>query len=420
MIDIATRCVIVMSVKKEVQMNNNVAIVGDFFGDEAKAAITNYLCKDNFRYVVRFSGSSNAGHTLYHKGQKIVRHLIPSADFSIKDQFAFLGSDMVINPEELLKEIKDNMNVFPNMAKQIIVDPDAFLITKEHLEEDRENVKTIGSTGKGVTPAYRSKVSRKGIQISSLLANNSEITNALIELGVQFKYSYELYDDFKKSKILFEGAQSILLDQNFGTYPYVTSGSCGLNGVINSGFVSFMPSEVIGVGKCYSTRVGNGPYVTEIVDERGEIIRQKGKEFGATTGRSRRCGWLDLPALKYACVKGGITKLAITKLDILEGMDEIPVCTSYDKELRCGSDFNIVNPIYSNIKGWTDCKDIAQIMPFINMVESYTDTEVKYISCGVGENDIINLQNIKKSTNDIMLMPNSKAFSSIPVFKEAL
>lgn len=372
---------------------NNIAVFGAVFGDEGKARIVNWLAKD-FKYVARFSGSSNAGHTLYYNGTKIVRHLLPSADFSVENNCAFLGAGMVINPEELLSEIQENMKIFPNLATKVIVDPDVFIITKRHLEEDKENIKTIGSTGKGVSPAYRDKINRKGTRISDLIKDNDNVILALKQLGVQFKYSLELYEDFEKSNILFEGAQSILLDYNFGMYPYVTSGECGLNGIINAGFAKFLPKTVYGIAKCYSTRVGEGPFPTEIFGEEAEKLRQKGGEFGATTGRPRRVGWLDLPSLDYSCKKGGITDLVITKFDILNGMESIPICTSYEKDPICPSDFFDAQPEYINMPGWHDVvtyNKLHQISDFVDLIENQIKLPVKYISCGVNEDDIIEL-----------------------------
>lgn len=368
----------------------NIAVVGGFYGDEAKARIAHYLAKD-YKYIVRFSGSENAGHTLYHKGKKIVRSLIPSADFSVPDQYAFLGSGMVINPTSLYNEIKRNQEVFPYLAKKIIVDPDAFIISQDHVEQDKANVSKIGSTGKGVTPAYVDKINRNGTKLSALIRDNAPIIQLLKEEGVQFKYCYQLYNEFKQSPILFEGSQSVLLDYNFGSHPNVTSGECGLNGIINAGFAEFIPEDIYGVIKCYSTRVGNGPYPTELFGKEAEELREKGEERGAVTGRPRRTGWLDLPALKYACNKSGINKLVITKFDVLNGMSKVPVCTSYDKELICSDDFNYVKPNYTYLDGWKNARDVSQLLPFISLVESTVNRKVEYVTYGVNENDVCNI-----------------------------
>ena len=367
--------------------DKNSAIIGGFFGDEAKARIANWMAK-NFRYVVRFSGSSNAGHTFYYNGQKIVRHLLPSVDFSIKEHFAFLGSGMAINPEELIKEIKENEAIFPNIADKIIVDPDAFVITKEHLEEDKINVKTLGSTGKGVSPCYRDRINRKGIRILDLIKDNNENILYLQQMGVQFKHSLELYDDFIKSPILFEGAQSALLDINFGTYPCVTSGDCGVGGIFNAGFAFAMPKEIYGIVKAYATRVGHGPFPTELFGEEAERLRALGLEYGATTGKPRRIGWLDLVALNYVCKKAGLTKLIISKFDILNGMKKVPVCNSYNKQVFCGEDFFDVKPNYINLPGWNDASNVEELKPFIKYIVDYVGLPIKYVSFGTGNEHI--------------------------------
>lgn len=370
----------------------NIAVIGAFFGDEGKARVINYLAKD-YKYVVRFGGGSNAGHTLYQNNVKIVRHLLPSADFTA-NQYAVLASGMVINPSELLKEVKESEKLFPGCAKKIIVDPDAFVITSDHLEEDLQNVKSFGSTGKGISVAYRDKIYRKGIKIKQILHSSVELLE-LQKMGVQFKYNLELYDEFKNNPIIFEGAQAVLLDINAGTYPFVTSGDCSLGGIFNSGFSYAMPTKVYGVIKAYSTRVGDGPFPTEIFGEEAELLRRVGNEYGSTTGRPRRIGWLDLPALKYACVKGGITNLILTKADVLNGFNRIKFCSSYDKNVFAGTDFFTANPVYSEIIGWENAKQVKEIKHFIDIIENYTNCTVDYVSSGVNPDDIFILKEDK-------------------------
>jgi adenylosuccinate synthase len=368
--------------------NKNTAIIGAFFGDEAKARITNYLAKD-YRFVVRFNGSSNSGHTLYYNNKKIVRHLLPSADFSQPDNYAFLSSNMVINPDDLLKEIQETCTTFPNAASRIIIDPNAFVITKEHLEEDKQNVIKLGSTGKGVGCAYRDKVNRTGTRIIDLLKDNNDVIMAIKNTGAIFRSALSYYDEFKNSSILFEGAQSVLLDINFGTYPFVTSSECTLGGILNSGFASFMPSNVYGITKAYSTRVGSGPFPTELFGDEAENLRKIGKEYGATTGRPRRVGWLDLAALKYAKKLCGFTDLVVTKLDILDGLNEVPVCVNYEELPTSPSDFFETKTEMTLLPGWQNSRDIKQITPFINFVSEYVDCPIKYVSFGVNDDDII-------------------------------
>lgn len=367
--------------------DKNVAVIGGFLGDEAKARITHWMAK-NYKYIIRFGGSSNAGHTIYHQGKKIVRHLLPSADFSVNN-FAFLASGMVINPDELLKEVQETENMFPGAGSRIIVDPDAFLITSEHLEEDKANVIKFGSTGKGVSVAYRDKIYRKGYKIRDLLKDKNEIIVELQKLGVQFKYNLELYEDFRRAPLLFEGAQSVLLDLNFGTYPYVTSGECTPGGIFNSGFSYAMPAKVYGIVKAYATRVGEGPFPTEIFGKEAENLRHDGNEWGATTGRPRRVGWLDLPALDYACKRAGINSLIVTKFDVLNQKDSVKVCASYQKVPVSAADFFDATPHYVNVPGWVSAKySPSELNPFISLVEEFTHCPVEYISYGTGDTDI--------------------------------
>lgn len=371
-------------------VNQNAAVIGSFFGDEAKARVVHWLAKD-YKYIVRFSGSSNAGHTLYHQGQKIVRHLLPSADFSLKDQYAVLASGMVINPTELLKEVQETEEMFPGAASRIIVDPDAFVITPNFLEEDKANVKAFGSTGKGVSVAYREKIYRKGTKLRDVMATDESLLK-LQALGVQFKYNLEMYEEFKKSPIMFEGAQAVLLDINFGTYPFVTSGECTPSGIFNSGFSYAMPGKVYGIAKAYSTRVGDGPFPTELFGEEAENLRKLGNEYGATTGRPRRVGWLDLPALEYAILKSGINQLVITKLDVLNGMDTIKLCIKYNKPPHSAADFFTAKPEYIELPGWKNAKeDTKQVNEFLHLIEKAVMVPVKYISCGTSEADILSV-----------------------------
>lgn len=369
-------------------LNRNAAVIGSFFGDEAKARVIHWMAKD-YKYIVRFSGSSNAGHTLYHKGQKIVRHLLPSADFSLKEQVAVLAAGMVINPNELLQEVKDTEAMFPGAAARIIVDPDAFVISPDHLTEDKANVIAFGSTGKGVSVAYRDKIYRKGTKIRDLIKDNNEVIAELKKLGVQFKYNLELYNEFSTAPIMFEGAQSVLLDINFGTYPFVTSGECTPAGIFNSGFSYAMPGKVFGIAKAYSTRVGDGPFPTELDGVAAEELRKLGNEYGATTGRPRRVGWLDLPALNYAIKKSGINSLIITKLDVLNGMKKIPLCHKYATPPVCAGDFFEAKPEYIDVPGWMDAKKVCDVQEFLDKVEQLTGVEVTYISCGTAEEDIL-------------------------------
>lgn len=372
--------------------DKNIAVFGAVFGDESKARVTNYFSK-SYRYTVRFGGSSNAGCTFYYKGKKVVRHLIPAADFSIIENKAFLGSGMVINPDELLSEIKETIDTYSDsslkVGERIIIDPDAFVIKQEYLEEDKNNIKSFGSTGKGVSVAYRDKIYRKGTKILDLIKDSDPVILKLKELGVQFKFAHELYDDFIKSSILYQGVQAVMLDINAGTYPYVTSGDCTAGGIFNSGFGFAMPSKIYGVAKCYSSRVGEGPFPTELFGNEAEHLRKIGAEFGATTGRPRRVGWLVLPMLKYAIKRASITDLVLTKLDVLESYGEIKLCTRYsnlDRDPASGSDFFNVIPEYKSFNSWDSRESIDDYLKYI---EDYIGINISYFTYGLSDKDFM-------------------------------
>ncbi len=370
----------------------NIAVFGTQLGDEGKARVVNYLAKD-YEYIARFSGGGNAGHTIYHSGKKIVRHLLPSADFSTPRNKAFLGAGMVISLDDLLQEVIDTEEMFPGAGSRIIVDPDAFVVFDSHIEEDKEKNKHIGSTNKGITPAYKDKVGRTGTKVRSLLKDNSDITKLLQELGVQFKYVLELKEQMERSNILFEGSQSIQLDLNFGNYPFITSGDCGLGGIYNAGFAFAPPKKIYGIAKPYLTKAGGGvgKFITELPEKEAERIRELGSEVGATTSRPRRIGALDLPALKYSIIKGGITHLILTKLDIMNGWEKIKVCYDYGISVFSGNDFENAKPHYADLPGWKDARDLGQIKPFLKHIEDYVNVPIEFVSIGVNDEDMIDL-----------------------------
>lgn len=368
----------------------NIVIVGSSFGDEAKARIAHEFSK-SYEWVIRSSGGNNCGHTIYSGGKKYVYNLVPSIDFNHKHVKGFLGSGMVIDLEHLYKELSALEEDFPGCSKQIYVDPDAFACLPKHVEGDKDNVKRIGSTGKGVGVVYVDKMSRTGTKVIDLIDQKHPSVDKLVNLGVNFKYVLELRKDFENSNCMFDGAQGVMLDINHGTYPYVTCADTTLASIYASGFAFLKIDRVYGVAKAYSTRVGEGPYPTEIFGPEAESLRARGSEFGAVTGRPRRVGWLDLPALKYACLKGGITDLIITKFDILDGMDTVPVATSYDKEPMSGRDFFTANANYTEVPGWEDSREVSQLAPFLKTVEDHVGLKVRYVSCGVNKEDLIKL-----------------------------
>jgi adenylosuccinate synthase len=379
----------------------NVAIIGSSWGDEGKGRITHFFSK-HFEWVIRFNGGANAGHTIYRSfsnGQKLkyVHNLLPSFDWRLPDTKCFLAQGMVIDLDQLYTEImkveEDRaftcQHKFGDIAKRIYVDPDAFVVLPEHKKEDVETNGYIGSTNKGIGPAYKSKIARKGTRIKDLLKTNNEITSVLQEAGVQFKHILELKREFMKTDLLFEGAQGVMIDINHGAYPYVSCSDATIAGIYTSGFNFIRLDNVYGVAKAYLTKVGEGPFPTEIHGEEAEFLRKAGNEYGATTGRPRRIGWFDLPATKYACEKGGIQNLIITKLDILDGMERVKICAAYDKIPVCPSDFFDTNVQLISLPGWKNSKNKDEVAPFIDYISNFSGCAVKYISTGIDDSDIL-------------------------------
>jgi adenylosuccinate synthase len=364
---------------------SNIAVLGAMWGDEGKGHITHWL-SPRYNWVVRFNGGANAGHTIYRDGKKFIHNLLPSVDFRSETTKAFLGAGMVIDPAQLLKEVSEAQGEYPGVAKRIYVDPDAFVVLPEHKEIDKQTNKHIGSTHRGIGPAYADKIGRRGKRIKDLFASSLDLA-LLREMGVNFKHVMELDPEFNLQSILFEGAQGILLDINHGIYPYVSCSDCTVGGIRASGFNQNV-DKVFGVLKAYTTKVGEGPFPTEIHGKEAEDLRKRGNEFGSTTGRPRRVGWLDLPALRYACRKGGITNLVVTKFDILNGMEEVPVCTHYERNPVCPADFFSAEPIYEKVSGWDNCER-GGLQPLVSKIEHHSRVEVSYLSCGTDAKDIV-------------------------------
>ncbi len=372
-------------------MSYTVAVLGAMWGDEGKGHITHHL-SSGFDWVIRFNGGANAGHTIYRDGVKYVHNLMPSFDWRKKELKAFLGSGMVIDLEQLHKEVSLLWNHNSGYPSRVYVDPDAFLVLPGHKEEDKQSNGHIGSTNRGIGPAYRDKISRHGLRVRDMMDGASEQRHWIEQMkrmGVHFKTALEMRREMESSYLLFEGAQGILLDINHGIYPYVSCSDATISGIYASGFAWAKPEKVYGVAKSYTTKVGEGPFPTEIHGKEADDLRQRGNEFGATTGRPRRVGWLDLPALDYACQKGGITNLILTKFDILNGVDRVKLCMAYDKPPVSSSDFFDAVPQYITVPGWEDSKDHDQLAPFVRQVERATHCPVSYISAGTDGKDIV-------------------------------
>ena len=370
----------------------NIAILGQQMGDEGKGRVVHDFSPD-YDWVIRFNGGANAGHTIYRDGVKFVHNLMPSFDWRSKRPKAFLGSGMVIDLNQLLKEVEDLYSVNPEAVSRVYVDWNAFIVTEQHKEEDRANNKGIGTTNRGIGPAYRDKIYRKGQRICDVSSSNeySQLITKLKSLGVNFVDALELYDQMSKSSLLFEGAQGIMIDINHGTYPYVTCSEATIAGAYSSGF-TFPISKVYGIGKCYSTRVGEGPFPTEIFGEEANMLREAGNEYGATTGRPRRVGWLDLPALSYACKVGGITDVILTKFDILNNLPIVRIATEYENLVPTSpKHFFTAKPKYTTVPGWKDAKNVEELKLFLDTVTSYTGMNISHISCGTSPDDLIKL-----------------------------
>ena len=354
-------------------MTNRV-VIGAQWGDEGKAKITDLLAQDA-DLIIRYQGGCNAGHTVVAHGKTFKFHLIPSG-ILYKDKICLIGNGTVVLPEYFQEEIdglkKENIDL-----SGLKVSPLASITMPWHTEvdgysEDNASKKgKIGTTKKGIGPTYTDKMNRIGLKIGDLYSPESLSEKLDIILPLKNKQLKEVYGlktyskeevldlckkyaeifkpyvcfdwqemlrDAKRSgkKILFEGAQGVMLDVDFGTYPFVTSSNpVGGGAATGSGYGPTTIDEVIGVAKAYVTRVGEGPFVTELTDATGDKIREVGHEFGVTTGRPRRCGWFDAVTMKYACLVGGITSIALTKIDVFDSFDEIKVCTAY-KDVRDG------------------------------------------------------------------------------------
>lgn len=410
-------------------------VIGAQWGDEGKGKIVDLL-SDKTDFVARFQGGANAGHTLKFDDKEVVLHLVPSGIFN-GDAKCVIGNGVVIDPIALVKEIDGVKKMGFTLDNRFFISQTAHVILPYHkildqLKEKRRAKNAIGTTGRGIGPAYISKVARVGIRMVDLLdkevlrkkivQNLEDINYALenlyneptlnvddlmaeVEDAVQIltpfvcNTSNILHEAIEAGEsILLEGAQGCLLDVDHGTYPYVTSSSPTSGGACTgTGVPPTAISHVMGITKAYCTRVGNGPFPTELLDDTGEELRKKGHEFGATTGRPRRCGWLDLVALKYACRINGINELTLTKMDVMDGFDEIKVCTSYKVNgVETGvfplslDEIENVEPVYTTMPGWE--KDISGMtswneLPetaktYIEFVEDYLKVKFTIISTG--------------------------------------
>lgn len=400
---------------------STVIIVGAQWGDEGKGKIVDVLTPFA-NYVVRYQGGANAGHTIIIGEEKVVLHLIPSGILHEKVK-CVIGNGVVLDPAVCLEEIallktkkylKDDSQLAISLNAHIVM-PYHKLIDK--LREEASGAGKIGTTGRGIGPCYEDKAARLGIRVCDIIDERrflerlkavlphksayveklfnspplsfDELAKSNIEFGRQLKRyvcdSVQVLNDAltAKKNILFEGAQGTALDIDHGTYPFVTSSTTVASGACSgTGVGPKAIGHVLGIVKAYTTRVGNGPFPTELHDATGELLRSKGKEFGATTGRPRRCGWLDLELLRHSKMVNSITSIALTKLDVLSGFENLSVCTGYKE----GSE----EPIYKELPGWgedltgfTNLKQIPKnARNYIDFIEDFLETKISILSVG--------------------------------------
>ena len=422
-------------------MTNKISVlVGLQWGDEGKGKIVDILSPE-YDIVARYQGGANAGHTIVFQKKKYVLHLIPSGIFT-KGIKCVIGNGTVIDPDALLSEIEVVEKEGIDLNGRLFISSNAHVILPYHKIIDAINESKsdkIGTTKRGIGPAYFDKYARRGIKIGDIIFEDTLLdkikhnlsllisifpdSDELKELNPEKVYSelleqYKLFgkyvvnsqkllnEEIKNGKnILLEGAQGALLDVDFGTYPYITSSNPTSGGACTgSGIPPNRITNVIGIFKAYTTRVGEGPFPTELFDDYGKKISEIGAEFGATTGRPRRCGWLDLVALKYAVMVNGVTELVITKSDVLDTFDEIFLCTNYKigdditDEFPTNTQFlKFVKPVYKKFKGWNSSLNKLNnfnslpepYQEYLKFIEDYIGVKIKYISTGPSREEMI-------------------------------
>ncbi|MBL0700425.1 MAG: adenylosuccinate synthase [Desulfosarcina sp.] len=424
----------------------NIVIIGTQWGDEGKGKIVDLLSKDA-DIVIRFQGGNNAGHTLVVDGKQFISHLVPSG--ILQGKTCILGNGMVVDPKVLIDEL-DALRVMGIEVgfDKLKISEKAHIIMPYHklIDLEREKKKgddKIGTTGRGIGPAYEDKAARMGIRFGELIDSEVFIEKLKIVLDeknfyLEHRFSaptldlnaiieeYNLYakrlashvtnvsviidSEIKSGKqVLLEGAQGTHLDIDHGTYPFVTSSNTVAgNACSGAGIGPKRISGILGIVKAYTTRVGEGPFPSELFDATGERIQEKGAEFGATTGRKRRCGWLDMVILKNAVRLNSLTGLVITKLDVLGGLESLKICTGYECEGRVINDFpsdikvlGLCRPVYESLPGWEeDISGITQLaeLPnnakkYIKRIEELAETPAQIISVGPGRDETIMVNN---------------------------
>ena len=416
----------------------NIAVLGAQWGDEGKGKIVDLLTR-HFSIVARYQGGHNAGHTVYAGGRKFVLRLLPSG--ILHDGITcVIGNGLVVDPQALFAEIDEVSAAGIPVGNRLVISDKAHLILPYHreldlLSEARRGERRIGTTSRGIGPAYEDKIARRGVRVGDLA--NTESLSSAIQHNVAARNRLiadstmdwrQVLDDLTAAwtrmspwvtdvslflhrareagrSIMFEGAQGTLLDIDHGTYPYVTSSNATIGGVCTGlGVGPRAIDGVLGVAKAYTTRVGEGPLPTELTGELGDRLRETGKEFGAVTGRPRRCGWYDAVAVRYAVRVNGLDALALTKLDVLDGLSELKVCTAY----RCRgatltempgdlAQLSACEPVYETLPGWTDTsagvRDFDKLpreaRAYVGRLEEITGVPAAVISTGSAREDTI-------------------------------
>lgn len=423
-------------------------VLGAQWGDEGKGKMTDYLA-EKAEVIVRFQGGNNAGHTVEVGDKQYKLHLIPSG-ILYGNKLNVMGNGMVIDPKALFEEIDylESLGIRVSPENLIISDRAQVIMTYhkllDSLKEKARGKNDIGTTGKGIGPCYTDKIERSGIRICDLLskevfreklqqnidAKNNLITKVYNNEPVSFNEIYneysgyaerirpfvrdisvKVYDSIKEGKqVLFEGAQGTLLDIDYGTYPYVTSSNTIAGGVCTgAGIGPTMIKSAVGIAKAYTTRVGKGPFPTELNDEMGEWIREKGHEYGVTTGRARRCGWLDLVILKSSARISGLTSFVVSKIDTLAGLEKIKVCVGYkfnneviDYFPASLEDLAKCQPVYEEFDGWDESVGRARrydelpenAKKYLERIEEFTGVKISIVSVGPRRDQTIEVSEI--------------------------
>lgn len=424
----------------------NVVVIGTQWGDEGKGKIVDWLSENVFG-VVRFQGGHNAGHTLWINGKKTILRLIPSGIMHPKTQ-CFIGNGVVLSPEAVLSEIAELEDAGVEVRSRLHISEVATLVLPYHIAIDQarelaRGENKIGTTGRGIGPAYEDKVARRALRVQDLydeevlekkLKSVLSLHNFILkeryqqdeivyeDLLAQLKdwakelkpmvsdVSYDLYNHLKEGKnFLFEGAQGSLLDIDHGTYPFVTSSNCAAGTAsAGAGIGPHHLNYILGITKAYTTRVGSGPFPTELTDELGSHIASVGQEFGSVTGRPRRCGWFDAVALKRSAIFNGISGLCVTKLDVLDGLKEVGICVGYEFEGKTidvlpygASKVSKVKPIIEMLPGWnestkgvTKYDDLpSNAKKYLKRMEEVSGVHIAMISTGPDRNETIMIKN---------------------------